>query len=126
MLRCWSFWHDLSQLKRTYPDDWQSLVNNCSVQQYFGVSAPQAAFEIESYLGGAVPRPLTQLKRDEALLIQHGERPRIVTRPNYLRDAEFVGAFSPNPFYTPSHNEVGSVVATTDSVVVPFPERDLR
>lgn len=35
-VRVWTFWQDLSQLRRTYPDDWESLLNNCATHQYFG------------------------------------------------------------------------------------------
>jgi type IV secretion system protein VirD4 len=98
-VRCWSFWQDLAQLRQIYPRDWQSLVNNCAVQQYFGLSTPQAAAEISDYLDGASPKPIGHLADDEALLIRRGERPAIVVRPNYLEDKAFVGQFANNPFF---------------------------
>jgi type IV secretion system protein VirD4 len=98
-VRCWSFWQDLSQLKRIYPDDWPSLVNNCAVQQYFGMGAPQASAELQAYLGGSFMPPLSRIKPDEALLIRRGHPPEAVVRAHYLRDAMFVGMFAPNPFY---------------------------
>lgn len=100
-VRCWSFWQDLSQLTRTYPFDWPSIVNNCAVQQYFGLSMPQAAGEIETYLNGASPRPLSQLADSEALLLRRGQRAQILRRPDYLTDRSFKGLFAPNPFYEP-------------------------
>ena len=98
-VRCWSFWQDLSQLQRTYAIDWKSLVNNCSVQQYFGVSAPQAASELEAYLGTLPVRPLSQLKPQDALLIRRGMAPEIVRRTDYRTDPLYSKRASPNPFY---------------------------
>jgi hypothetical protein len=131
-VRCWSFWQDLSQLQRIYPFDWKSIVNNCAVQQYFGLSMPQAASEIDAYLGGASPRPIAQIAEDDSLLLRRGHPAQIVRRPNYLRDAEFAGTFSPNPFFGSTGiegfdlEEVLPVSPPHDNVVVPFPERGTR
>lgn len=121
---CWSFWQDLSQLQRIYPADWKSLVNNCTVQQYFGLSSPQAAVELSAYLGGALPRPLSQIKADEALLIRRGQPPQVVVRPDYLRDPMFNGLFAANPFYA-ADVEPGDLEMVQQAVsnVVPFPHR---
>ncbi len=100
-VKCWSFWQDLSQLQRIYPLDWRSLVNNCSVQQYFGLSMPQVAAELDAYLAGASPKPLGRLQAEEGLLIRRNHRPIVVTRPDYMRDAMFKGHARPNPFYQP-------------------------
>jgi type IV secretion system protein VirD4 len=101
-IRCWSFWQDLSQIQTIYPRDWQSLINNCAVQQYFGMSSPQAAHQIETYLGSKMPRPLMQLKPHEALLIRRGHSPQIVRRPDYLHDPAYRDLFQPNPFHAGS------------------------
>jgi type IV secretion system protein VirD4 len=126
-VRCWSFWQDLSQLKRTYPLDWQSLVNNCAVQQYFGLSLPQAAAEIDAYLGGASPRPMAQIADSDALLLRRGHAPMVVTRPDYLHDRMFSGTFEDNPFYGHNagddHHEVSTPAPEPDKVVR-FPGRE--
>ena len=115
------FWQDLSQLRRVYPLDWQNLVNNCGAQQYFGLSMPQAAAEIEAYLGGATPRPLSQLADDEAVLLRRSHRAQVVTRPNYLGDPCFAGQFAPNPFYSPDDDEPDEALRT-----VPAPDNVVR
>jgi type IV secretion system protein VirD4 len=99
-VRCWSFWQDLSQLQCFYPLDWKSPVNNCSVQTYFGVSAPQAARELEDYLGPLPVKPISQLKADEALLIRRGCAPEVVRRPDYRHDPSYARLAMPNPFST--------------------------
>jgi type IV secretion system protein VirD4 len=132
-VRCWSFWQDLSQLQRIYPLDWRSLVNNCSIQQYFGLSLPQAAAEVDAYLDGASPRSLAQVGDDDGLLIRRGHPPQIVRRPNYLRDAEYAGTYSPNPFFGAEGiagfdlEEVPPpALPHPPAVVLPFPERGTR
>jgi type IV secretion system protein VirD4 len=133
-VRCWSFWQDLSQLQRIYPLDWKSIVNNCAVQQYFGLSTPQAAAEIDDYLAGASPRPIAQISDDDSLLIRRGHPAQIMRRPNYLRDAEFAGTYSPNPFFGSPPVKGNDLeeeppplpLRRADNVVVPFPERGTR
>jgi type IV secretion system protein VirD4 len=132
-VRCWSFWQDLSQLQRIYPLDWKSIVNNCAVQQYFGLSLPQVAADIDAYLAGASPRPIAQIAEDDGLLIRRGHPAQIVARPNYLRDAAFAGTFSPNPFFAADRVEGFDLeeepplrLRGPDDVVVPFPERGAR
>ena len=34
----WSLWQDLSQMKTLYPTDWETILNNSSVVQVFGMS----------------------------------------------------------------------------------------
>lgn len=117
-VKCWSFWQDLSQLQRIYPRDWQSLVNNCAVQQYFGAMAPQAVAELEGYLGPSVHRLLARMKPEHALLIRRGLPAELVKRPDYLRDPVFEGIFAPNPFY---HSNFGDDL---EEVKPPPPDYD--
>ena len=130
-VKCWSFWQDLSQLRRVYPFDWQSLVNNCAVQQYFGLSMPQTAQEIEAYLGGAVPRPLSELGAGEALVLRSGHRPQFFRRPDYLHDIAYRGLSAPNPFHAPWEEKPEDTKRPARSKpsaknVVPFPDRSAR
>lgn len=95
-VKVWSFWQDLSQLVCTYPEDWQSLLNNCAVQQFFRPASPFAASQLEKYLAGSVPKPLSSLDIKDAVLVRDG-RPSIVRRPNYLTDAILRELADPNP-----------------------------
>jgi type IV secretion system protein VirD4 len=98
-VKVWSFWQDLSQLKRTYPLDWQSIVNNSAVQQFFGASSPQAVAELESYLAQGRGPSLSSIGEEDVLLIERGRAPRTARRANYLSDRVFHGLAGPNPFY---------------------------
>ena len=44
-VQCWSFWQDKSQLRRTAPAHWETLLNNCAVVQAFGVTCMSLIFE---------------------------------------------------------------------------------
>lgn len=130
-VKCWSFWQDLSQLQRTYPFDWPSIVNNCAVQQYFGLSMPQVAGEVETYLNGSSPRPLSQLADSAALLLRRGHRPQVVRRPDYLHDRSFDGQFAPNPLYKPLLEKPEETKRSPRSKPAPknvltFPNRPVR
>jgi len=100
-LQTWSFWQDLSQLKRLYPNDWETMYNNCRAHQFFGITTPYLAEQVSGLTLHDDLFEILELDRDEMLLGLAGERPVIAQRPNYLTDAPFQGLFDPNPYYQP-------------------------
>lgn len=50
-LRIWSFWHDVHELRATYPVTWPTLVSNSDAVQVFGTTDTAAAAEAEAVLG---------------------------------------------------------------------------
>jgi type IV secretion system protein VirD4 len=100
-LQTWSFWQDLSQLKRLYPDDWETMYNNCRAHQFFGITTPYLAEQVSGLTLHDDLFEILELDRDEMLLGLAGERPVIAQRPNYLTDTPFHGRFDPNPYYQP-------------------------
>lgn len=54
-MRVWTFWQDLSQIQNIYPRDWESLLNNSAIQQYFGAASPQASASLRRYAGRRHP-----------------------------------------------------------------------
>lgn len=98
-VRVWTFWQDLSQLKATYPGEWESIVNNSNVQQHFGAKAPPSRASLRSYLGDALPK--NELSETQQLIFS-GASTKVLRRPSYLHDALFKGLASPNPFHMPS------------------------
>lgn len=115
-VRVWSFWQDLSQIRRTYPDDWESLLNNAATLQVFGACSPHAASQMQQYLGDFLPKPLLSLKPNEMVLVRPGEQPSMVRRPNYLRDTMFAGLAAENPF----HRDRPAPATPKSSTVLPF------
>jgi type IV secretion system protein VirD4 len=100
-LQTWSFWQDLSQLKRLYPDDWETMYNNCRAHQFFGITTPYLAEQVSGLTLHDDLFEVLELDRNEMLLGLAGERPVIAQRPNYLSDTPFRGRFDPNPYYQP-------------------------
>jgi len=97
-LRIWTFWQDLSQLKRLYKDDWQTLLNNLDVLEIFGVNTWLMARELAEILGCS-PQELLQLPADQTLLNLPGGKLMKLKKLDYLRDKQFQGLYAPNPMY---------------------------
>ena len=98
-LQTWSFWQDLSQLKRLYGDAWETMYNNCRAHQYFGITTPYLAQQITRLTLYEDMFEILDLDADELLLSLAGDRPVIAQLPNYLIDTPFRGRFDPNPYH---------------------------
>lgn len=101
-LQTWSFWQDHSQLSNLYPQDWQTMYNNCRVHQAFGFTTLQAANAISELSGFHDPLEALRLDSDEMLLSVSGDETVIAQKPNYLTDPAFQGLYADNPFYRSS------------------------
>ena len=106
-VQTWSFWQDSSQLVTLYPNDWQSMVNNCRTVQCFGANTLLAAKTMAEIVGFATPERLLELEDHEMLLQLSGDIPVIARLPNYLADEAFNGQYDPNPYHDPSRPVVG-------------------
>lgn len=98
-LQTWTFWQDLSQLRILYPQDWQTMLNNCAVLQAFGANNLRAANDVAEVFGALDGRGFLMLEADEMLLQIAGDEAVVAARPNYLRDPPFEGLFEKNPFF---------------------------
>lgn len=98
-LQTWTFWQDLSQLRILYPQDWQTMLNNCAVLQAFGANNLRAANDVAQVFGALNGREFLTLEADEMLLQIAGDEAVVAARPNYLRDPPFEGLFDQNPFF---------------------------
>ena len=99
-LSTWTFWQDLGQLRRLYPAVWRTIVNNCSVHQYFGIPYLPEAVDIAEMYFDISPESLMRLGPNRQLLVRRGQHPLTCRRANYLKDATFQGRFAPNPFHS--------------------------
>lgn len=98
-LRVWAFFQDLSQLRRLYPDDWQTIINNAGVFQCFGVPNHVMANELSAVLGDVDAFALRAMPKERQVIARAREKARMITLPDYLIDAEFRGRFDPNPMF---------------------------
>lgn len=97
-VRVWSFFQDLSQIKRLYGEGWQGLVGN-SALQLLGANSLPSAEALAGLTGGAwTADRILALSADEGLCVVRGKVDAF-TKLNYLRDARFRGMAAPNPFY---------------------------
>ena len=118
-LRTWSFWQDLSQLQHLYPDDWQTMINNCEVLQAFGFANAAVARDGADLTGFGNWRLLQDLEADEMVLAIAGDEAVIARRPNYLTDPAFAGQFDANAYHqtvdsTPSEQSIRRYVRSGD------------
>jgi type IV secretion system protein VirD4 len=97
-VQLWTFWQDLSQLRRLYPEDWRTIVNNARVLQAFGVANGLMATECAAVLG-CKPRDLIRLGSGGQIMLTPRRPPRRLDRLDYLRDRCFQGLFAPNRRY---------------------------
>ncbi len=47
----WTIWQDIAQIQKNYDKEWSSIVNNCAVQQYFGVNDNDTAKTVSEKAG---------------------------------------------------------------------------
>ncbi|MBU2531680.1 MAG: type IV secretory system conjugative DNA transfer family protein [Alphaproteobacteria bacterium] len=107
-LKTWSFWQDVSQIKRNYPADWPTMINNCRVVQCFGANNMNAARDMSDLVGLGTAEGVLDLKRHEMLLQIAGDEAVYARLPNYLADPVFAGQFDANPFYDRDREIVSS------------------
>jgi type IV secretion system protein VirD4 len=99
-VRIWTFWQDLSQLRRLYPADWQTLVNNAAVLQLLQPHNLRVAQEYADLVGGFSAEEVLAMEPDEQLLLTDSSRRAwVAQRLDYLRDERFAGLWDPNPMF---------------------------
>jgi len=92
-MRVWTFWQDVSQLKRVYPRDWESIVNNSTTLQLFGTVTRRTLDTLE--IDGSAPPN----QANQQLLVRRPDGTATLIRPNYRTDRAFLGMSAPNPFH---------------------------
>lgn len=95
-LQLWTFWQDLSQMMKLYPNNWEALVNNAAVLQAFGVPGHASRHSWRVILGDADAQLATELHPEEMLVAITGQGIVRHTRANYLKDKPFTGRFDSN------------------------------
>jgi type IV secretion system protein VirD4 len=95
-LQVWTFWQDLSQLIKLYPNNWEAVVNNAAVLQAFGVPGHAARVGWRAVLGDSDAQLASELHAEEMLVAITGQSTTRHTRANYLYDKAFTGRFDAN------------------------------
>ncbi len=95
-LQVWTFWQDLSQLIKLYPNNWEAIVNNAAVLQAFGVPGHASRVGWRAILGDHDAQLASELHPDEMLVAITGKPTTRHTRANYLRDRTFASRFDAN------------------------------
>jgi type IV secretion system protein VirD4 len=99
-LRVFIYLQDLSQLKRLFPNDWETVVNNAGTIQTFNLSNHLMARQMADLFGTDLrPEEILRLGRDEQIILFHGGQWKRCRKVDYLTDPLFRGRFRPNPRY---------------------------
>lgn len=96
-VRCVLALQSYAQLKKAYPDEHEVLMENLGTVATFGHSAYSMSRQMADALGDIGADRLFAMRRNEIAIRRAGERTRIVTRLDYLADAEFAGRFDRDP-----------------------------
>ena len=99
-VQTWSFWQDVSQLRLLYPEDWETMINNCRVVQCFGAYNLLTAEAMARITGFGSAHEVLALSEEEILLQIAGNEAVLMLKPDYLHDPTFVGMFDLNPITT--------------------------
>lgn len=111
-VRVWSFWQDLSQIKRLYPEDWTTIVNNSDLIQIFGVTTNMMANELIQVVGKITSETLLDLPENEMIMALPPGRVEKVYKMDYLKDAIFQNLYDKHPMFDKKSN-LKSVKKTT-------------
>lgn len=95
-VRVWSFWQDLQQVQRLYPNDWQTMVSNAAALQVLG--SHWVGRSGLAKLLDVVPEALA-VSADRQLLVDADGTRTLARKADYLRDPTFRGRYDANPLF---------------------------
>ncbi len=97
-LQTWTFWQDLSQLRKLYEIEWSTMVNNCAVLQIFGTKNYRVATEFSDMVGVETEQ-VSDVRSTEQILLIEGEELIKTKRFDYLKNSDFHLKYDQNPLY---------------------------
>ena len=96
-VRVWTFWQDLSQLRKNYKEDWEMLLNNCAAIQLFGAANKRVADDYAQLLGDRDGESLMLMDKDQAVVLHEGEKKsQLLRKMDYLEDPMFRNHYDSN------------------------------
>lgn len=93
------FVQSIAQLKSLWPQDWQTVIENCATVLNFGNTSLQAARQVAEHLGDTSAEALFAMPLHHLAVHRSGLGTRIVRRMDYLNDHHFAGRFDPHPMF---------------------------
>lgn len=97
-VQLWSFWQDFSQVRRSFPESWETVLNNCAIVQFFGAKNTLARDQISS-ITGIDTVALSEVERTEQVVLVDGFRVCKARVVDYLSDENLKTRASNNPYY---------------------------
>jgi type IV secretion system protein VirD4 len=106
-VRCALFLQSLSQLRGLWPQDHESITENCGTILTFGHTSLTMSRQIADLFGDVTAEALFALPTDQLALHRAGKTTEVVRRLDYLADPLFRGTFDPNPRFRREARAVG-------------------
>lgn len=97
-VQMWSFWQDFSQVRRCFPNSWETILNNCSIVQFFGAKNTLARDQI-STITGISSESLSKVGANEQVVLVDGFRVCRARKFDYLEDDLLSERSQENPYY---------------------------
>jgi type IV secretion system protein VirD4 len=98
-LRVMAIVQSLAQLRAMWPQDFQTVIDNCGTIATFGQTRLTMAQPMAELLGDVSADSLMRLPQGQLAISMSGERTRVAKKLDYLHDGLFAGRFDPNAFY---------------------------
>jgi type IV secretion system protein VirD4 len=105
-LRCALFLQSYAQMRQVYPEDHETVMENCGLVCTFGHTSMTMSRQMADALGDVSPQSLYRLGAQRLAVRFAGGETQILRRLDYLRDDMFCGRFSPNPMFRPERTEM--------------------
>lgn len=100
------FVQSLAQLKSLWPQDHETIAENCGIWLAFGATRLAAARQVADALGDISAEALFHLPAGQLMLHRAGQATQAAAKLDYLRDPMFAGRFDPHPLHgTPAPRE---------------------
>lgn len=98
-VKVWSIWQDLNQLQSIYPNEWQTILNGCRTQLWFGFTNGLVASQAAEVIEGFTKDELLNMDYRDAVIVRSRHKPEIIRRPDYLRHDVWKDTYDKNPYY---------------------------
>lgn len=98
-LRVMAVLQSLGQLKSLWPQDYQTVLDNCGTVLAFGQTRPTMARPMAELFGDLSEQALLSMPQDQLAIGRAGQPTVIARKLNYLKDPMFAGRFDANGLY---------------------------
>lgn len=98
-VRCMLFIQSLSQLRGLYPQDHETITDNCGLIFAFGQARQKSCEQLAQLIGDTSANEIMGLDESKMIAKCGKEPARILRKLDYLEDEKYEGQYDANPFH---------------------------